>query len=283
MVVASILYALDGGTSGLAVVLLATYFLSYLVPLFLNINRLKVAEFFKGSVFAIFLSPTYVNILTIFAISNIHDVSWGSRPAGGEKLAVAAQTERKKGIMYRDFRSNFLIIWLLLNFTIGFLITWLARNDYNSVILVLGGILSFVIGLKLIFAICFIFKACLDSLLIDRKNGDFFLNSASDRKKLKNIDFRFNVFFQRNLPHKTIILPPNQLPTVRYYGSSIKDENIQFGMSTTKLEELRQTYWSGMRNVIKSGKWNKLKHIFKSQNTNPNNYSDDEEDEEGKR
>lgn len=130
----------------------------------LNCGNLKVADFCKGVVFALFLAPTYVNIITIFAVANIHDVSWGSRPAGGDgaKLAMAASVEKKKEVMYKDFRSNFLIIWLIVNMATGYVITWLARRSQEYVIFILGIILAFVVLVKLLFTCLFGLKSLLE-------------------------------------------------------------------------------------------------------------------------
>jgi hypothetical protein len=32
-----------------------------------------------------FFAPTFINIVSIYSVSNIHDVTWGSRPSGTEK------------------------------------------------------------------------------------------------------------------------------------------------------------------------------------------------------
>lgn len=126
--------------TGLGVLLILAFFASYLVPMILNCGNLKVADFFKGVVFALFLAPTYVNIITIFSIANIHDVSWGSRPAGcdGAKQTLAANIERKKDLKYKNFRSNFMIIWLFSNIIVGYVITWLARRNKDYVIFGMG-------------------------------------------------------------------------------------------------------------------------------------------------
>ena len=78
----------------------------------MNITKLRIVDFVKGVVYSIYMTPTYINIFTIFAISNIHDISWGSRPSNIQDTGSKAM-EKQKGIIYRNFRSNFLIMWLL--------------------------------------------------------------------------------------------------------------------------------------------------------------------------
>lgn len=126
--------------SSLSVIFLSVYVLSYVIPLIMNINKLKVVDFLKGVVYSIFMAPTYINIFTIFAISNIHDISWGSRPTVSQ--AVAAQVEKEKSIKYRNFRSNFLIFWLLLNMAVGYIIVYISRNGQVVIMLFFGSILT---------------------------------------------------------------------------------------------------------------------------------------------
>ena len=77
-------------------------------------------DFIKGVLYATYMSPTYVNIMTIYSIVNIHDVSWGNRPSSqNNKLQ---QIENRKGIMYRDYRANFLIIWIITNIIVASLL-----------------------------------------------------------------------------------------------------------------------------------------------------------------
>lgn len=55
----------------------------YLVPFILRpidfIHNFKV--YIIGLVSYIFLIPTFVNIMTIYSMCNLHDVSWGNRPS----------------------------------------------------------------------------------------------------------------------------------------------------------------------------------------------------------
>jgi hypothetical protein len=50
--------------------------------------------FLKGIVAILFLGPTYVNVFSIFSITNIHDVSWGSRPDGDSGKEEDAETRK---------------------------------------------------------------------------------------------------------------------------------------------------------------------------------------------
>lgn len=50
-------------------------------------------------------------------MSNLHDISWGNRPAtsGTEMLAADAQKQQKLKANYMVFRTNFLLFWIVAN------------------------------------------------------------------------------------------------------------------------------------------------------------------------
>jgi hypothetical protein len=154
MVVTAVFYAFDGENNLLAVIFMVVFLASYAVPLIVNIHNLKLADFLKGVVYSIYMSPTYVNIFTIFAISNIHDVSWGSRPATQDTRVKAAAD--KKDEMYKDFRANFLIFWLAVNIVVGGWVTYASRNDQEYILLGIGIFLAAVLVIKLVLALLYI-------------------------------------------------------------------------------------------------------------------------------
>ena len=79
MVIGSYFYAIQSQNALLSVSFLAINALFYFLPLIMNVGRLKVCDYLKGILYNIYLTPTYINLFTIYAISNIHDVTWGSR------------------------------------------------------------------------------------------------------------------------------------------------------------------------------------------------------------
>ena len=153
----SIVYALEATITSLSVIFLALYALSYFLPLIMNVGNLKVCDFLKGVWYSIYLSPTYINIFTIYAISNIHDVTWGSRPsAQNSKLN---QVEKTKETKYKNYRSNFLIIWLVVNAVVGYVIVYISRNEQNFIMFGIWAFLMVVLLMKLAFAILYWFKS----------------------------------------------------------------------------------------------------------------------------
>jgi len=149
MVGNSAFYALEEDLFSTSVVFFLIFLLSYMLPLLLNCSGLKYADFIKGILYVTYLSPTYVNIFTMYSISNIHDVSWGSRPSTSQdqdisgKAKILKEVERKKDVMYRDFRAKFLIFWCATNLFVGYLILYLF-NDGNEQIIF--GFAIFLVG-----------------------------------------------------------------------------------------------------------------------------------------
>jgi len=153
MVASMALYFNDGASATLGVVFIIILVGVYILPLFLNLKSVKCNDFLKGIVYVLFMSPTYINVMSVYAVSNIHDVSWGSRPVGTE-TSSQSNKENKMAEEYQDFRSKFLIIWILLNNLAGFSVVVLSRSDSKFYLLIIGGILMGIILLKFLFSIC---------------------------------------------------------------------------------------------------------------------------------
>jgi len=100
MVVTSILYFSEEVFASIAVIFFAAMVLSYLMPLVLHITELRLCDFCKGVLSLLFLAPTYINLISIYAISNIHDVTWGSRPSSKDTKAHS-QRDKQMGIEFR--------------------------------------------------------------------------------------------------------------------------------------------------------------------------------------
>lgn len=122
----------------------------------------------KGIVYAIYLSPTYVNIFTIYSISNIHDVTWGSRPSVQDQTLKAV--EIKKDLIYKDYRSKFLIFWALINIFAGSALIYLFDNGQVQIIFYIGAFLVTVMFFRILFAIIHKCKAKCDRIKVRIKN-----------------------------------------------------------------------------------------------------------------
>lgn len=68
------------------------------------------------------MMPVFINIFQIYAMCNLHDVSWGNRPAstGQEAFSNQRKEQAKAEESYKVFRTKFVIGWMAAN--VGFYI-----------------------------------------------------------------------------------------------------------------------------------------------------------------
>jgi len=131
-----------------AILLTATLIGSYIIPPILNINRMNLWKYFIGVIIMIFLSPTYINIIIIYSMANLHDVSWGNR-----ETDVKNAEETRKSL--EQFRALYLIVWAALNIAYGYGIIYLTSDGESIYILVLTILISGNVLLKLAAAILY--------------------------------------------------------------------------------------------------------------------------------
>ena len=82
----------------------------------------SVVPVVKGIVPFLFLTGTYVNLLMIYAICNIHDCSWGNRPD--------KQTDKEKKMItdYKNVRTRWMIMWAFCNCGIAYAINYIEGS-----------------------------------------------------------------------------------------------------------------------------------------------------------
>mmetsp|Transcript_14062 Transcript_14062/g.16294 ORF Transcript_14062/g.16294 Transcript_14062/m.16294 type:complete len:283 (+) Transcript_14062:1401-2249(+) len=141
----------------LTLIMVGSLLSSYLIPLMLHFHDIKFGDFVKGVIYSIYLSPTMVNIISIYSMSNICDVSWGSRPASGGKESGVSNEEQKqkdqRDQSFKNFRAWFLVFWIIVNTITGFVIIWLNRSSQTNVLLYIGLGLTGLLVFKVFFAL----------------------------------------------------------------------------------------------------------------------------------
>ena len=153
MVVCSIIFVINDPNS-FAIIGIFSYLLLVILPIVLNMKHIKICEFLKGTIYLLYLAPTYINIISIYAISNIHNISWGSRPEVKDKKSESKfnKIEKKLEVDYKNFRSNFLIFWLVVNLLVGNSVTYISRQSNELVMMFFAIFLFALIGFKLLFS-----------------------------------------------------------------------------------------------------------------------------------
>jgi len=238
MVGCSILYALGQQADSISVIFLAVFILSYSLPLFLNIAKLKFCDFVKGVFYVIYLSPTYVNIFTIYAIGNIHDVTWGSRPSVLSNEAMK-QTEKKKEMEYKNYRSQFLVFWAICNCAFAYGALSVFEGGNVRIVLYIGAFLVAVMLFKIVVSLCHMVKARYDRYKVDQKiktkTSTVFENVEQELEKAK--DEVFVIYYEDEGGSNNLRISNKDDPKYMFseVKSSILSDNIYRGFSVADL------------------------------------------------
>ena len=238
MIACSIVFALNESIQSVSVIGLGVFLLSYLIPLFVNVKKLKFWAFVKGLVYVTYLSPTYINIFTIFSISNIHDVTWGSRPTG-ESSRTAIETEKKKQILYKDFRSQFLVFWCFINGVVGYGISYLYESNNNYIVFYIAMFLVGVNVFKILLSLMHMMVSWIDRCRVNRlkrsMHSEVFKNITADEETGK--DDAFVVYYDFIRADSRIRVSTAQDPDYKKSNirSSINDENVYRGFDLKEI------------------------------------------------
>jgi hypothetical protein len=152
----------------LGIYFIAAIAASYVIPLITHYHTLKLTDFIKGSIYTLFMTPTFINIIVIYSLSNIHDVTWGSRPTGNQKSSESKRANNMESA-YKDFRSWFLVIWLLANIGIGWLVVLLVRSEKDWYLVIIAALMLIVVGAKILFSQLHICMAKIKRCIVGRK------------------------------------------------------------------------------------------------------------------
>ena len=77
------------------------------------------------------LLPIFINVMQVYSMSNLHDISWGNRPsvtAGTNMLSNDAKKQQELKSNYMIFRVNFMTIWIVLNGAFALMIMNLSAS-----------------------------------------------------------------------------------------------------------------------------------------------------------
>ena len=123
----------------------------YLIPFLLRPLDF-VFNFFRyilGFLSYLFMLPVFINIMQVYSMSNLHDVSWGNRPsanAGTGMISIHAKKQQELKGRYEVFRVNVLAFWIACNAAFAIVIESygsLTTADAEGRIRVNDGTLSF--------------------------------------------------------------------------------------------------------------------------------------------
>jgi hypothetical protein len=68
-----------------------------------------------------FMTPTYINILIMYAICNIHDCTWGNRETTLTQIEMVRENE------FKAYRTRWVLIWVYCNVVFAYLVNALDK------------------------------------------------------------------------------------------------------------------------------------------------------------
>ena len=97
------------------VIMLSMYILPMLMRPLDFLSNFK--NYTMGFISYMMMMPVFTNIFQIYAMCNLHDVSWGNRPTstGQEAFSANKQQQVNSEQDYKVYRTNFVLLWLLGN------------------------------------------------------------------------------------------------------------------------------------------------------------------------
>lgn len=91
----------------------------YVAPMYMRPKDFlhNAGKYLYGFVVWFLMLPCYINIFSIYAFSNLHDISWGNRPAAADTEQMASNAKKAAKLLdnYKVFRINVVAVWLMVN------------------------------------------------------------------------------------------------------------------------------------------------------------------------
>lgn len=144
------------------------------LPIFWTFSMKKYIEVITALFSYLFYTPTYINVLMIFAFCRIDDLSWGTKGLDSDgSSAVAREWERRKYIFVLQFITT--------NVLCSYILVRLGDFDYprNVSILAITVLVAFLLLFRLIPAMIYLIKYNLVKLC-GRKFSSQYINHNLD-------------------------------------------------------------------------------------------------------
>lgn len=140
----------------------------YLIPIILRpVDFLQnVRSYIIGLLTYLFMMPTFINVMSIYSMCNLHDISWGNRPSTGQGIDLVSDNVKKQEklkVDYQVFRALFLYMWLTLNIAFAVIMVYVV-NTTSTGITIINGEITFLTGFALFYASLVMFKFTFASL-----------------------------------------------------------------------------------------------------------------------
>jgi len=112
--------------------------LVFLLPMILRpLDFLSNARNYILGLFSyLFMMPTFINVMQIYSMCNLHDISWGNRPSTQGVEAVTHQAAKQELLKqdYQVFRAHFLFFWLIANGLFAGLMVFITKGSSTKIV-----------------------------------------------------------------------------------------------------------------------------------------------------
>lgn len=188
-----------------------------------------------------------MNLFTIYAISNIHDVTWGSRPTEEKQQDAFKAVERKKGIEYRDYRSRFLVFWCICNLVVGYYLVYLYTNGNQSIIFNIGAFLTSVILFRIFFSTVHYIKAKWDKFNVKQYTNSRVSTVFNnlDKYQVEEKEEIFAVYFDY-AGNSALVKKDDPRYKQSVVQSSVRAQDVYRGFSVSMINRKHQISQSGL-------------------------------------
>lgn len=176
-------------------------------------------------------------------------MSWGSRPTENNQADAFKAVERKKDILYKDYRSRFLIFWALCNLIVGYYMVFLYTSGQKDIIFYIGAFLTSTLVFRIVFSTIHNIKARWDKFKVrqhcKRQVSTVFndLNLKIEDDKKENI---FEIYFDNQGNSALIKQDDPRFTQQSAVKSSIKAQNVYRGFSLVDINKKHQISQSGL-------------------------------------
>lgn len=155
--------------------------------------------------------------------------------------------ERKKGIMYKEYRSQFLVFWCICNLIVGYGFVYLYTSGRQDIIFYIGSFLTSVLVFRIVFSTIHNIKAKYDRFRVAihcRKQVSTVFNDLKAHME-DNKEQIFAVYFD-NHGNSALIKKDDPRYNQSVVKSSIKASNVYRGFSLIEINKKHQISQNGL-------------------------------------
>lgn len=195
--------------------------------------HLSIATLIKYMFHYISAYPTFINVLNIYAVVNIHEVTWGSRPD------LPTPDERKRSDEYEHHRTRWVILWVVSNVGYYALVMGTSKDTGMYYLYVTMAIITIIYTVKFVGSIIYLFQEwCCRKKLSKVQNLDKIINNRSQAIKLQKKNKRmleksFTVRSQKSKVQPSSVMVPTECDSnEKKIENTIKVDDVKVSSAT---------------------------------------------------